>query len=180
MMIRIANRQRRIPLRVETYRTLAEKVLLRLGQPEAEIGLLFFSDRRIRSLNRIYRGMDQPTDVLSFSFLSGKPRGGQKRRSSHARPMPAPAMPGSRPTHPGNLKERITEGPPLFLGDVVISVPTARRQARAQGHSLRREMAWLMIHGILHLLGYDHEKPGEARRMRRKERALLQHLALSV
>ena len=66
--------------------------------------------------------------------------------------------------------------PPLFLGDVVISVPTARRQAREYHHSLGREMARLMIHGILHLLGYDHEKPDEARRMMRKEQALIRHL----
>jgi probable rRNA maturation factor len=65
---------------------------------------------------------------------------------------------------------------PLFLGDVVISVPTARRQAREYRHSLGREMARLMIHGILHLLGYDHEKADEARRMRRKERTLIRHL----
>lgn len=62
---------------------------------------------------------------------------------------------------------------PCFLGDVVISVPTARRQARARHHSLRREIARLMVHGILHLFGYDHEKPSDARRMRRKETALL-------
>jgi len=66
--------------------------------------------------------------------------------------------------------------PPPFLGDVVISAPTARRQAREQRHSLGGEIARLMIHGILHLLGYDHERPAEARRMRRKERALIRHL----
>jgi rRNA maturation RNase YbeY len=71
------------------------------------------------------------------------------------------------------VKKNIDRSPLHFLGDVVISVPTARRQARERRHGLRREMAWLMIHGILHLLGYDHEKANDARRMRRKERALL-------
>jgi len=66
--------------------------------------------------------------------------------------------------------------PPPFLGDVAISAPTAWRQARERGHSLHREIAWLIVHGILHLLGYDHEKANEARRMRRKENALLKEL----
>ena len=123
---------------------MAEKVLHRLGRSDAEIGLSFISDRRIQSLNRIYRGKDQPTDVLAFPL-----------------------------ENPRDLKGRA----PCFLGDVVISVPTALRQARAQRHPLRREIAWLIIHGILHLLGYDHEKPDEARRMRRREQALLRQSA---
>ncbi len=139
MVIRIANRQRRIPLRVETYRTLAEKVLHKLGQPDAELSLSFFSDLRIQSLNRIYRGKDQPTDVLAFSLAHSKLA-------------------------------------PHFLGDVVISAPTAHRQAREHRHSFHREIAWLIIHGILHLLGYDHEKAKDARRMRRKERSLLRQV----
>ena len=125
---------------------MAEKVLHRLGQPEAEISLSFISDRRIQSLNRIYRGKDQPTDVLAFSLANSKQ---------------------------AKVKKKGDRSPPLFLGDVVISVPTARRQARERRHSLRREIAWLMIHGILHLMGYDHEEASDARRMRRKERALL-------
>ena len=149
MRIRIANRQRRIPLRTGTYRTWAEKVLRKLGRPEAEISLSFLSDRRIQSLNKFYRGQDRPTDVLAFPLALSKSirsKGGAQRR------------------------------PPPFLGEVVISAPTARRQAREQRHGLGRETARLMIHGILHLLGYDHERPEEARRMRRKERALIQHL----
>lgn len=149
MRIRIANRQRRIPLRTGTYRTWGEKVLRKLGRPEAEISLSFLNDRRIRSLNKIYRGKDQSTDVLAFPLALSK---SVRWKGAAHRP------------------------PPLLLGDVVISVPTARRQAREQRHSLGREMAWLMIHGILHLLGYDHERPEEARRMRRKERTLIRHL----
>ena len=150
MMIRVANRQRRIPLQVEIYRTLAEKVLHKLGRPDAEVSLSFLSDRRIQSLNRIYRGKDQPTDVLAFSL-------------AHSKPV--------------RVKKKMDPSPPLFLGDVVLSVPTAQRQARERGHSLRREMARLIIHGLLHLLGYDHVKAIDARRMRRKEWAMLRHLA---
>ncbi|MFM8552285.1 MAG: rRNA maturation RNase YbeY [Nitrospiraceae bacterium] len=70
---------------------------------------------------------------------------------------------------------REAKGPnPLLLGDVVISLPQAARQARTHGLPLHREVAQLLVHGILHLLGYDHERsPGEARRMQRKERAVL-------
>ena len=72
----------------------------------------------------------------------------------------------------------VREGPgpsSPFLGDVVISVPQAIRQAAEQGHSIQRELAMLLIHGILHLLGYDHERSAsEARRMQRKEWVLFQ------
>lgn len=62
---------------------------------------------------------------------------------------------------------------PEFLGEVVISAPKAQRQARAAGRSLSSELGWLLVHGILHLSGYDHERPKDALRMRRKERDLL-------
>lgn len=64
-----------------------------------------------------------------------------------------------------------------LLGDIVISVPTAERQARAEGHALSRELDRLLVHGLVHLLGYDHERGGEAaRRMASKERQLLKKL----
>jgi len=67
---------------------------------------------------------------------------------------------------------------PDILGDIVISVPTAVRQARERNHSLGREIERLLVHGLLHLLGYDHERgPTEARRMRRKEIRLCQRIA---
>ena len=67
--------------------------------------------------------------------------------------------------------------PPALLGDVVISLHTAARHAAADGHAVDHEVATLLIHGILHLVGYDHERgEREARRMRRKERAILRSL----
>jgi probable rRNA maturation factor len=69
-------------------------------------------------------------------------------------------------------------GMPDMLGDVVISVPTARRQAKEAGRSLDEELAWLLVHGILHLCGYDHERSEkEARRMHRRERMILRSIA---
>jgi probable rRNA maturation factor len=67
---------------------------------------------------------------------------------------------------------------PDMLGDIVISIPVAARQARKEGHSIAREIDRLLVHGLAHLLGYDHERgPREARRMARKELALLKGLA---
>jgi probable rRNA maturation factor len=70
-----------------------------------------------------------------------------------------------------------TEVNPYLLGDVVISLDTAQRQAASRGYSFEEELSFLLIHGILHLVGYDHENPGsEARRMRKKEKALFLHI----
>lgn len=95
----------------------------------------FVSDREMRRLNATYRRRDRPTDVLSFPGDLG----------------PAPAPP--------NALGRVARQPlPEFhLGDVVVSVPTARRQARRLGHSIETELRTLMLHGVLHCLGYDHE-----------------------
>jgi len=84
-----------------------------------------------------------------------------------------------RPTDVLAFAQREGDGasPDGLLGDVVISVDTARRQAVAHGHSLAAEGDRLLVHGLLHLVGYDHERsPVEARRMQRKERALLRAL----
>lgn len=86
----------------------------------------------LHQLNRDYRGMDKPTDVLSFPLMEQDDRGKF-------------FMPGGR----------------AVLGDVIISVDTARRQAAERGHSLQREVQILLVHGVLHLLGHDHENGGE-------------------
>lgn len=118
---------------------VADKILRALGKDKEALSLLFVNDPAIRRLNRQYRKIDTPTDVLSFPL-------------NH---------------------QRVRYGSPL-LGDIVISVETARRQARELGHILERELTFLLIHGILHLLGWDHERsPQEARRMYKKQRELL-------
>jgi len=100
-----------------------------------EVSILFCGDRAIRTLNRRYRGIDRPTDVLAF------------------------------PAQGGGL-----------LGDVVVSVPYAGRQARRRGESRAREIDRLLLHGVLHLAGYDHEADdGE---MDRLEAALRRRLGL--
>ncbi|MGI5844047.1 MAG: rRNA maturation RNase YbeY [Candidatus Xenobium sp.] len=108
-----------------------------------EISLILTGDRRVQELNRDYRGQDRPTDVLSFSLWEGQ--------------VPPPPPPGQ----------------PRLLGDVVISLETARRQASEQGHDLRREVAWLISHGVLHLLGYDHPDPKSRKSMQSIEERVL-------
>lgn len=103
-------------------------------------------DATVHAMNRDYRGYDRPTDVLSFALNDSVP---------DAPPMPA--LPGQ----------------PAVLGDVIISVDTAERQARNLGISLEEELALLTVHGILHLLGYEDETEAGAARMRVREQAVL-------
>jgi len=108
-----------------------------LGLPaEAELSLAVVDDEEIRRLNGQYRQVDAPTDVLSFPLLELEP----------GAPIPA------------------DEVPPV-LGDVVLSLAHIYRQAEAFGHSPEREAAFLAVHGLLHLLGHDHQTPAEEARM---------------
>ena len=133
------------PFQIQLSRELARRVLLVSGRHGAfAVSLAFVSAAAIRLLNRRYAGHDYVTDVLSFPALE----------------------------HPPNFR-----APPsrvLFLGDVVICLPQAERQAKAAGQPLLREVAWLLTHGVLHLLGYDHASPREARQMRALEAKALQ------
>lgn len=106
-------------------RIVAQIVTLLQQPPETELSVVLTLDERIRELNRIYRGLDAPTDVLAFA-----------------------AREGDEFVTPPDL--------PPYLGDIVISLPAARRQATEEGHSLESELALLITHGCLHLLGYDH------------------------
>lgn len=117
---------------------------------KAELSILLTDNKRIRVLNRDWRKKDKATDVLSFP---------QQDLVDFRRLRLA--------ARKGDLE-------PWELGDVVISMETAKSQARERGHSLKKELSILLAHGILHLLGYDHEiSPQEERRMRRWERRLL-------
>ncbi len=110
-----------------------------------EVTIALVTDREIRQLNRRYRRMDRPTDVLSFPALE-QPRG---------RPEPR------RGTKPAN-----------YLGDIAVATGVARRQAREAGHSYGTELRVLALHGLLHLLGYDHHRADDRGRMLRLEARL--------
>ncbi|MEG3071276.1 MAG: rRNA maturation RNase YbeY [Peptococcaceae bacterium] len=122
------------------------KVLETAGYGDnAEVSLVFVDDDYMQSLNHQYRGLDSPTDVLSFAMMEGEP---------------------------------VACGEDMIiLGDVVISLETVERQAAEQGHSFLREAAYLTIHGVLHLLGYDHQKENEREIMRRQEEMIVSSLS---
>jgi probable rRNA maturation factor len=129
-----------------SLRQLAERALAVEGiAGPVEISLVITDDGAIQGLNATYRGIDQPTDVLSF-------------------PLTVPGQADGFVSPPDQ---------PFSLGDIIISFPRAREQAEEYGHSLARELGYLMVHGLLHLLGYDHENEDEKRVMRSKEEAAL-------
>ncbi|MFA5235939.1 MAG: rRNA maturation RNase YbeY [Bacilli bacterium] len=116
---------------------LLKKTLRQLEMTdEVIVEVSLVDNESIKRLNRDYRGQDRETDVISFAFQD--------------------AVVG---------ETSIKEAPFLDLGAIVISTPKAEAQAEAYGHSLDREMAFLFIHGLLHLCGYDHQNPNEEERM---------------
>ena len=115
----------------------------------AEVSVSFVDNEQIRQLNREFRDKDAATDVLSF------------------------------PLGENGVYDYNNETGAYMLGDIVISMERAMEQAELYGHSLQREVAYLTVHSMLHLLGYDHEAGGlEAVRMREKEEAVLIQLGL--
>ncbi len=125
----VRNLQRRIPIDSGRLRAFLRRVAPAAGAPTGSATVALVTDGRMRTLNRDFRGLDKPTDVLSFRWTR---KGGSSG----------------------------------YLGDIVISVETAFRQARRRRSTLRRELEVLTLHGFLHLLGYDHETDdGEMRRV---------------
>jgi probable rRNA maturation factor len=119
-------------------------------QHDAEISVSFVSNEEIKKLNSIYRQKDSVTDVLSFPLTDGK---------------------NFEPVGNSNI---------VMLGDIVISLETAIKQAAIFGHSLEREIGFLTVHSTLHLLGYDHELSSlDERIMREKEEHVLDELGIS-
>lgn len=118
----------------------------------AEVAVTFTDNEKIRELNQKFRGIDRPTDVLSFPLLD---------------------------------YEGETDEPPVdelvgMLGDIVLSLEQAKKQAEEYGHSFEREIAFLTIHSMLHLLGYDHEKPEDEEEMRARQREVLERMGLEI
>ena len=122
-------------------------------KPPVEMGLFITDSETIQYLNKTYRAKDKPTDVLAFYT---QPHFAQKKTESEFVPAPD----GVR-----------------HLGEVVISYPQAVTQAQQQGNSINQELTILVVHGTLHLLGFDHEKPEERRLMRAREKEILKKLA---
>lgn len=149
MSLLIVNQQTKVQLPPQLESDLAEiaaKCLELEGvDPAAEISLVFVDNQQIQQLNKDYRGKDEPTDVLSFALL-------EKDEDE---------------------LEIVDEEEELLLGDIIISLETAYLQAEEYGHSLEREISYLMVHGLLHLLGYDHLTKEDKKVMRKREEELL-------
>lgn len=129
-------------------RAIEEAIRLSGGPEEAEVSLTLVDDQRIHALNLEYRGVDRPTDVLSFAL----------QEESDEEPE--------------------FEFEDDMLGDIVISAERAREQAQEYGHSFEREIVYLAVHGTLHLLGYDHEEEQDKLEMRSQEEAVMALLGL--
>jgi probable rRNA maturation factor len=131
----------------EHLRSLAEAVLSAEGfPPEAEVAITLVDDDEMASWNSRALGKSGPTDVLSFPVETFRP---------------------------GNVPPTVPEGPPLLVGDVVIAPDYIRRQADQLGMKVDDEMALMVAHGILHLLGYDHQDDADAELMEKRERVIL-------
>ena len=120
----------------------------------AEMSLLITGQEKVHRLNRDFRGKDKPTDVLSFAMQDELPMDEGDEEFSFITP-------------PDGIKH---------LGEVIISYPQAEIQAEEHGHSVKKEVAILAIHGVLHLLGYDHIEDEDAEKMEARERIILKSI----
>jgi probable rRNA maturation factor len=139
MPVYLSNATRKTGLDFRAIERTVDALLAAIDEGGSSVSVSFVRDPKIRELNRTFRGLDKPTDVLSFPLVE-----------------PDDAYSGA---------ERL-------LGDIVISVDTARRQAADYDAPLDREIARLLIHGVLHLLGHDHLEPVERAAMEAEERRL--------
>jgi probable rRNA maturation factor len=157
-LIYLNNQTRGSGLDVRALVRVLERLLGEIGEDGTSVSLTFVRDAAMRELNREHRGKNAPTDVLSF-------------------PMHAPdAFDRSGPTRPLARTDAAAEArggvPERMLGDIVVSVDTALRQAAEYDAPLEREVQRLLIHAVLHLAGHDHIEPAERAVMEAEERRL--------
>lgn len=122
------------------------------GVENSEVSVTLTNDQKIHELNLQYRGIDRPTDVLSFAFRDSD--------------------------EPEIFSDADSEQPEI-LGDIIISIDRAKSQAEEFGHSIRREIVFLTVHGILHLLGYDHMEETERLEMESEQKFMMERLGIS-
>ncbi len=154
MIVTLENTQKRITIPKDLLETITKAMNIVAKReklsPNTEVDITIVTNGEIHKLNKAYRGVDRPTDVLSFALDEGEEE---------------PALAESDAEH--------------LLGDIIISAPTAKAQAEEFGHGLKREFTYLAVHGILHLLGYDHMKAKDKKGMRKQEEAVLREMDLS-
>ena len=128
-----------------------------LDDATAEMSLVLADDALVQTLNRDYRDKDKPTNVLSFALLDGSDDSDDDTDDALAR----------------------EEGMPILIGDVILAFETVQREAREQGKSIENHLTHLVIHGVLHLLGYDHQSDPDADRMERLETSILARMGIA-
>lgn len=128
---------------------------------ESEVNLTLTDNDGIHEINKMYRQIDRPTDVLSFPMLSYEAPGDFSRLEDD---------------YDDNFNPDTGE---IMLGDIVISVDKVLEQAESYGHTPRREYAFLIVHSMLHLFGYDHMTPEEAVQMEAKQRQILEEMNIT-
>ena len=155
--------KRTLPFDVEeiAVKVIEEALAFEKCPYEAEVALLLTDSKKIHAMNKDFRGIDRPTDVLSF-----------------------PNVDYESPSDFSGIEELAEdyfnpESGELCLGDIVINVDRVYEQALEYGHSLLREYAFLIAHSMLHLLGYDHMERGEAAVMEEKQEEILRRLGIT-
>jgi probable rRNA maturation factor len=159
MSVFASDEQSDVEVDLERWLGLARLVLTEERAPvDAEVSLIFVDQGAITDLNQRFLGGTGPTDVLAFPIDDDHVPGGRQPDSG-----------GRGPGSPAELGD-----PPVVLGDVVICPLVAQRQAPEHAGTIDDELALLVVHGVLHLLNYDHAEPEETARMQGRERELLE------
>lgn len=158
LTLAITNEQEKYEI-PQAWVDMLERLLDLAGKSESvedgEVALTFVDDDQIHELNRDYRGIDRPTDVLSFAM----------EEEDEAELNIA-------------FDDEDEDLPQRMLGDIIISLERAEEQSQEYGHSMEREVGFLFVHGFLHLLGYDHEDEQSEKEMFAKQEAILNEAGL--
>jgi rRNA maturation RNase YbeY len=155
----VLNQQKKVRVETAPLEAFLAEILRELNLSSSEVAIALVSDAEIAKWNNKYLRKKGPTDVLSFPALS------RHRAARFTRTKPTP---GKRPPSSGG-----------WLGDVAISPETARKYAEKNGRTLDHELRGLMLHGVLHLLGYDHENSTDYGQMERAEQQLRRRLGIA-
>lgn len=165
-MIYIDNRQDKIEVSEELTKQLEDTIMTALKEEEVnvacEVSLVFVDNEEIREINNENRGIDRETDVLSFPILDYPKDKVYKEVYKDAK-----------------FDETYLDGEDLVIGDIVLSLEKALEQSKEYNHSFEREACYLVVHSVLHLLGYDHMEDEEKKRMREREEYILNKLNIT-
>jgi probable rRNA maturation factor len=168
----ILNRQRRVRVSISGLEKFLAAARKRLRLASRSLTVALVTDAQIARWNRAYRGKNRPTDVLSFPADGSQAEPASKGKHRQTRPAR-----GTRaPRAPASAAASAPENLPGYLGDIAIAPAVARRNALRLGRAFDHEMRILILHGILHLLGYDHET--DSGQMDRRENRLRRELGL--